>query len=76
MKIIVLHNRFDNRPIIVRPDRISMIQSMEDDGQFSNIVGQYSNILIESFSIDVKESVREIMLKIINAERSDNNEKR
>lgn len=71
---IILHDRYNNAPIIISPDRISMIRIIEDDGQFTNMIGEYVNIVVDGASFDIKESIRELVLKIKNVERSDNNE--
>lgn len=62
MKIIVLHDRYSNDTIIVQPDAIKMIRKGKEDGE------EYSNIVAEGFSIDIKETIREVMVKIKNAE--------
>ena len=73
---ILIHDRYNNSPIIIRPDRISMIRTIKDDGQFTNMIGEYVNIVVDDASFDIVESMRELVLKIKNAERIDNNEKR
>lgn len=62
MKIIVLHDRYSNDQIIVRPDAISMIRKGKEEGK------EYSNIIAEGFAIDIKETIGEVMVKIKQAE--------
>lgn len=65
MKIIVLHDRFSNQPIIVRPDAISMIRKFKDGGEV------YSNIVVEGFGLDIKEDIEDVMVKIKKTESED-----
>ena len=62
MKIIVLHDRYDNEPVIVRPDAISMIRQENDEGK------KYSNIVVEGIATDIKETIGAVMVKIKRAE--------
>lgn len=71
---IIIHDRYNNAPIIISPYRISMIRTIRDDGQFTNMIGEYVNIVVDGDSFDIKESMRELVLKIKNVQRSDNNE--
>ena len=62
MKIIVLHDRYNNETVVVRPDAINMIRKVEDKGE------EFSNILGEGFAFDVKETIGDVMRKIKKAE--------
>lgn len=62
MKIIVLHGRFNNEPIIVKTDAISMIRRYKDEGE------EYSSILVEGFELDVKETIGTVITRIKKAE--------
>ncbi len=62
MKIIVLHDRYSNDPVIVRPDAIVMMQKCKDDK------GEYSNIVVGTITMDVKETIGTVMTKIKKAE--------
>lgn len=62
MKIIVLHDKYSNEPIIVRPNAISMIR------KYKCIEEEYSSIVVESITMDVKETIGTVMKKIKKAE--------
>lgn len=62
MKIIVLHDRYSNNPVIVRPDSIVMIQKYKDNEE------EYSNIVVGTITMDVKETIGTVMTKIKKAE--------
>ena len=65
MKIIVVHDRYSNEPVIVRPDAISMIRKGEEEGK------EYSTILVEGFLLDIEETIGTVMTKIKKAESED-----
>ena len=62
MEIIVLHDRYSSEPIIVRPDAINMIRKFKDEGEV------YTNIVVEGFTLDVKEAIGDVMVKIKKVE--------
>lgn len=64
MKIIVLHDRYSNEPIIIRVDAITVIRKMIDVGE-----EEYSTVNVSEIFFDVKEHIDVIMAKINNVER-------
>lgn len=63
MKIIVLHNRFNNDPIIVRVYAINSLQKridIDDDGNKE----EYTGVLVGCVDYDVKEHIGDVMRKI------------
>lgn len=66
MKIIVLHDRYSNEPIIIRVDAITAIRKEKDR---ENINDEYSNVCISQMHFDVNEHIDVVMSKIKNAER-------
>lgn len=62
MKKIVLHDRYTNDPIIFRLDAIIAVRKVKDEQQ------EYSEIVMVSYSIYVKETIGDVMIKIKKAE--------
>lgn len=65
MKIIVLHNRFNNEPIIVRVNAINAVQKridIDDDGNKE----EYTGVLVGYVDYDVKEHI-DVVMRRINA---------
>lgn len=67
MKIIVLHDRYSNEPIIIRVDAITAIKKEID--RIENSKDEYSKVNVPQISFDVKEHIDVVMTKIKNAER-------
>lgn len=67
MKIIVLHDRFSNEPIIIRVDAITAIKKEID--RVENINEEYSTVHTSQTFFDVKEHIDVVMTKIKNAEK-------
>lgn len=67
MKIIVLHDRYSNEPIIIRVDAITAIKKEID--RIENSKDEYSKINVSQIFFDVKEHIDVVMTKIKNAER-------
>ena len=67
MKIIVLHDRYSNEPIIIRVDAIIAIKKVID--RVENSKDEYSNVCVSQVFFDVKEHIGVVMSKIKNAER-------
>lgn len=67
MKIIVLHDRYSNEPIIIRVDAINAIKKVID--RVENSKDEFSNVCVPQVSFDVKEHIDVVMTKIKNAER-------
>ena len=67
MKIIVLHDRFDNEPIIIRVDAINSIKKCHDVIEGSR--DEYTSVQSGNFLFDVKEHIDVVMTRINNAER-------
>lgn len=66
MKIIVLHDRYSNEPIIIRVDAITAIQKIID--RVENSKEEYSAVYVSQMLFNVKEHIDVVMLKIKNAE--------
>lgn len=62
MKIIVLHDRYSNEPVVVRPNKINMIRKSKEDDE------EYSSIIVDGFVIELKETIGDVMTKIKKAE--------
>ena len=67
MKIIVLHDRYSNEPIIIRVDAIIAIKKEID--RVENSKDEYSNVCVSQAFFAVKEHIDVVMSKIKNAER-------
>jgi ribosomal protein L18E len=67
MKIIVLHDRYSNEPIIIRVDAITAIRKVIDRVEDSK--EEYSSVNVSQIFFDVKEHIDVVMTKIKNAER-------
>lgn len=65
-KIIVLHDKYNNQPIVIRLSAIKAVQKAFDGAQ-----DMYSEVMIESLFISVKEPLAEVMRKITEAESED-----
>lgn len=72
MKIIVLHDRYSNEPIIIRVDAITAIKKEID--RIENSKDEYSKVNVSQIFLDVKEHIDVVMSKIKNAERQGENE--
>lgn len=68
-KIIVLHDRFSNEPVVIRVSAINAIRKAFD--RTEDIAEEYSEIMIESFFLSVKETIGTVMTKIKQAESVD-----
>lgn len=64
MKIIVLHDRYSNEPIIFRVDAINVIHKRVDEVEGSR--DEYSNVTVGNMIFDVKEHT-DVVMKKINA---------
>ena len=67
MKIIVLHSKYDNEPIIIRVDAINSIKKCFDVIEDSR--EEYTSIQVGNSFYDVKEHIDVVMTRINNAER-------
>lgn len=67
MKIIVLHDRYTNEPVIMRIDAILSLKKEVNKAEHSE--EEYSTINVLGTFYDVKEHIDDVMLKIKNAER-------
>lgn len=61
MKIIVLHDKYTNDPMVVQPNEIKIIRKVKED----NI--EFSEIFVGQFSFNVKETIGIVMNKIKKA---------
>lgn len=64
-KAIVLHDRYDNEPIVIRPSAILAVRKEFDK---TEMVEEYSEVMIGPMFISVKETIGEVMKKIKKAE--------
>lgn len=62
MKIIVLHDRYSNEPIVIRVDVINAIKKVKDGDE------EYSELFINGVYQAVKETIGIVMNKIRKAE--------
>ena len=69
MKIIVLHDRYSNEPIIMRADFITVIQKRID--RVDDSKEEYSTVSITNMCYDVKEHIGIVATKIKNAIEGD-----
>lgn len=62
MKIIVLHDKYSNEPIVIRPDAIIAVRTIKDEEQ------EYSEIVMVAYTFIVKETIGDIINKIKKVE--------
>jgi len=81
MRIVVLHDRYSNEPIVVRPEAItairkttSIIEKNEINGNIRDEEEEYSSIFMYNVEFDVKESIGTVITKIKKAEREGSRE--
>lgn len=67
MKIIVLHDRYSNKPIIIRVDAITAIKKVID--RVENSKDEYSAVFVSQTIFEVKEHIDVVMSKIKNVEK-------
>lgn len=63
MRTVVLHDKYSNEPIVVRPEAIAAIRKFKNAEE-----GEFSNIIVDTVMIDVKESIGTVITKIKKAE--------
>lgn len=63
MKIIVLHDKYNNEPIIIRVSAINAIQKRIDMIDENN-KEEYTGILVGNMNYDVKEDIGIVMARI------------
>ena len=74
MKTVVLHDRYSNEPIVVRPEAITAIRKTTSIIEKNEINGnirdeeEYSSIFMYNVEFDVKESIGTVITKIKKAE--------
>ena len=61
--IIVVHNRYNNEPIVIRISAINVVQKCIDKLDENNRE-QYTEILVGNMNYDVKEDIGVVMRKI------------
>ena len=69
-KIIVLHNRFTNEPVVIRVSAINAITKVFERTE-DGVLEEGSDILIGTMSYLVKETIGTVMTKIRQAESED-----
>lgn len=69
MKIIVVHDRYRNEPIIIRVDAIIAIKK-EIDGEYDSN-DEYSILFVPQSFFEIKEPINVVMTKIKKAESED-----
>ena len=62
MKIIELHDRYSNEPVVIRVDAINAIKKCKDGQE------EYSELLIDNMCEAVKETIGIVMNKIQKTE--------
>jgi len=62
MKIIVLHDRYSNEPVVIRVDAIDAIKKVKDGNE------EYSDLYINGVYQTIKETIGTVMTKIKKAE--------
>jgi hypothetical protein len=62
MKTVVLHDRYSNELMVIRPEAIVAIRKVKNEKE------EYSNIIVDTVMIDVKESIGTVITKIKKAE--------
>lgn len=65
MKIIVLHDRYSNKPVVIRVDAINAIKKCKDGQE------EYSELLIGNMWEAVEETIGIVMNKIQKTESED-----
>lgn len=63
MKIIVLHDKYNNNPIIIRVDTIAAIMKT------SNPDEEWTSVFLSQTVFDVQERIDVVMSRIKNAEK-------
>ena len=77
MKTVVLHDRYSNEPIVVRPEAINAVRKAKKIIEKNEINGnirdeeEYSTIIVYDVMLDVKESIGTVITKIKKAESED-----
>jgi hypothetical protein len=66
MKIIVLHDKYSNEPVIINVDAITAVQKWVD--RVDDSTDEYSCVHTSSFTFNVKETIDVVMTKINNVE--------
>lgn len=61
--IIVVHNRYNNEPIVIRISAINVVQKCIDKLDENNRE-EYTEILVGNMNYDVKEDIGVVMRKI------------
>jgi hypothetical protein len=66
MKMIVLHDSYNNNPIVVRPEAINVLRKIfENNGDSEEEVAE---VTVGNMCFIVKENIGEVILKIKKAE--------
>lgn len=65
-KVIVLHDRYSNEPIVIRTSVINAVRKAFD--RTRDVEEEYSEIMIDTFFLDVKETIGTVITKIKKAE--------
>lgn len=68
-KAIVLHDKFSNEPVVIRVSAINAVR--KDFGITEDSKEEYSEVLLGSFFLSVKETIGAVMTKIKQAESED-----
>lgn len=72
MKIIVLHNKYNNGPIVIRVNAINAIQKCIDILDENNRE-EYTEVLVGNMNYDVKEHI-DVVMRRINAVENEHTE--
>ena len=68
-KAIVLHDRYSNDPVVIRISAINAVRKVFD--RTGDIAEEYSEIIMDSVFLSVKETIGTVMMKIKKAEARD-----
>lgn len=66
MKIIVLHDKYTDEPVIIKVDTISAVRKLRDISTDSP--EEYASVMVDHFEMITKETIGEVMKKIKKAE--------
>ena len=67
MKMIVLHDTYNNNPIVIRPESIDVLRKVFEQNEEGS-KEERAEVIVGTFSFIVKENIGEVILKIKKAE--------
>ena len=66
MKIIVLHDKYTDEPVIIKVDTISAVRKLRD--MSTDPPEEYASVMVDHFEMITKETIGEVIKKIKKAE--------